>query len=196
VNVTEPFVEAVDGGTKYEVWLRNGISDSVTLVSTAEVGNSRKTIEMAVRRGAFPQNPPPAGLPKLVASISANANDVFVSGMTIGNYGSPSDYRVAVVNGDCTLGSGAGYGLLLVRGKLTYSGSFSWSGLVLVIGEGIVLRSANAVGEITGDLFIARTVDAGSISADLTGLNIQYDANARARANASFPYGPIAIREY
>ncbi len=191
-NLSEPFVS----GGKYQVWIRNGVADSLILVSTAEVGNSRRTIEATVRKGAFPENPPAGSLERIVASITTNALDVLDSPALVGNYGSPTDYRVAVVNGDCTLGSGTGYGLLLVRGKLTLSGNFVWTGLILVIGEGVVLHQPAAIGEVLGGFFVARTVDSEPAWDDLTGVHVQYDASAWARANALFPYAVISIREY
>ncbi len=179
-----------------QVWVRNGIADALTLVSTAEAGNSRKTIEAVVRKGGFPENPAPHLLGRLTASIMANASDLLAGPVFIANYGWPENYRVLVVDGDCTLETGTGYGLLLVRGRLRYSGSFRWMGLLLVIGEGAIEREQNASGDIYGDLFVARTTDAEPVSADLSGIQVHDDPPERTRANASFPYAIVSVREY
>jgi hypothetical protein len=199
-----PLTGGDENGT-YEVSLQNGIAGDVwTLVSVAETGNSRKTIEVMVRKGAFPSNPldpqlaSVRDLERLAGAITRNANDRWEGSAAIGNYGSSADYRVAAVDGDCTLGPGTGYGVLLVRGELTLSGGFSWTGLILVIGQGAVHWDAGAIGQITGGLFAAQTRDPsgnalpvpGSVTFD------QNDATAILKANALFPYTPISYREY
>lgn len=183
-------------GTGYQVWLRNGVGDSVVLVSTAVVGNARRTVESAVRKGGFPENPRPGSLPQLAVSISANAMEAWNAPVRITDFGSPTDFRVGVANSDCTIGSGAGYGLLLVRGKLRISGMVAWTGLILVIGEGRVERDPGSGGSVVGGVVVARTVDATSGSADLSGVDVHYDPAAWTRANASFPWAVISRREY
>jgi hypothetical protein len=151
-----------------------------------------------------------AGLEEIVARIAAQATDVFTpaprTSRTIGWLGGPSDYRVVVVNGDAQLGPGTGYGLLLVSGNVTLSGNFTWHGLILVIGQGVLRWNGGAEGAIHGGVFIARTRAAdgtlltgrGGITADFNGAagsGIQHDATSIALANQRFPYMPIAIRE-
>jgi hypothetical protein len=128
------FVSGGDGTGTYQVSLRNG--PGLTLVSAATAGTSKRTLEVLVIKASFPADPSDPrlqtvnGLERFVAGISGNATDVLPTGSSIGNYGSPTSYPVAVVNGDCTFGPGTGYGLLLVRGQLTFSGAFSWTGLI------------------------------------------------------------------
>src|SRR6516164_8361166 len=102
------------------------ISDSnqtLTLVSTASNWGLHKVIETTVQKGGFPDNindsrlQTPTGLQNLAASITGNATDLF-STTSIGDYGSPSHYRVAVVTGNANLGPGTEYGILLCRGDL------------------------------------------------------------------------------
>ena len=45
------------------------------------------------------------------------------AGVSLGPIGSPSDYRIVVVNGDCEFESATGYGILLVRGDLELNGT-------------------------------------------------------------------------
>ncbi len=158
-----------------------------------------------------------SGLEDLVSSMSESATDTYTPGFgnstSIGNIGSSSDDRVVVVNGDATFGPGTGYGVLLVRGVLTFSGNFNWNGLVLVIGQGEMHWNGGGLGEIQGGLFIAKTRDTatasvplgalrttrGDIIADFNGgggAGIVYNTSTIANANSTFPYDPIAVWEY
>src|SRR5207249_2533870 len=100
-------------------------------------------IEVTVKRGGFPENDADPrlravpGLESFVSSISKNATDVLTSA-TIGDFGNTANYRVAVVDGNLSLGPGTGYGLLLVRGELNVVGNMTWNGLILVIGQGVL----------------------------------------------------------
>jgi hypothetical protein len=176
----------------------------LTLVSSSTAGTSRRTIEAAVIKATFPSDPldprlqTVSGLERLATGITQNATNSYAGATTIANYGSPSQFGVAVVNGDCTFGPGTGYGLLLVRGQLTISGAYAWTGLIVVIGQGVVQWGADAIGHINGGLFAAQTRDiAGNLLAAPAGTTYtETDAAVIAQANASFPYIAIAIREY
>jgi hypothetical protein len=158
----------------------------------------------------------PSRLEILVSRIAASATDVyspvFGTAHSIGDFGSSSDYRIAVVNGDCDLGPGTGYGILVVRGDLRIGGTFSWYGLILTIGQG-GFEWGDSRGEVHGGVFLARTrgtrtlteplgpvlESMGSLSIDLSGAagpGIQYDSAHIDAANRRFPYTPISIREY
>jgi hypothetical protein len=197
-----PIVSGGDATGSYSVLRRN--SSVLTLVSTSTAGTSRRTIEAAVIKASFPSDPVDprlqsvSGLERLAAGITENATDTYAGGTAIGNYGSPSRYGVAVVNGDCTFGPGTGYGMLLVRGQLTISGAFSWTGLIVVVGQGVVQWSTGAIGQIDGGLFAARTRDGLGNPLTVPGGTsyTENDAAAIAQANASFPYVPISILEY
>ena len=193
-------------------------NDVLTLLSFGQIGASSKAIEVTIQKGKFPNLPDTdtqtdprlttvAGLESLVAGITKNATDVFnpPSGgsQVIGDYGSAADYKVAVVNGDVVLGPGSGYGVLLTRGTVTVAGNFTWNGLILIIGQGVLTWSSGTKGNIHGGLFIAQTRAAdgsllttpGQITADLNPATIFYDVAAIRAANRPFPYNPIAIRE-
>ena len=156
------------------------------------------------------------GLERIAASISANASDIynppFGSAEAIRDYGSPGNYRIAVVNGDVELGPGIGYGMLIVRGNVTVAGNFTWNGLILILGQG-VLHWNQGFGSVNGGVFIARTrsndrtitnllgtqlATRGAITADFNGAagsGIIYDSAKILAANGPLPYSPIAIRE-
>jgi hypothetical protein len=208
----------------YYVWLRNDNADGMaattdnndvlTLLSVGQIGNTRKVIEVTVQKGKFPSLPGTdtrldprlttvAGLESLAASISRNATDNIPYAAVIGNYGSPANYKVAVVNGDVDLGPGYGYGILLVRGAVRVRDTFTWNGLILIIGQGVLTWDSGKSGTVNGGVFIARTRAAdgslltalGAVTADLSPAAIFYDAAAIRAANHTFPYNPIAIKE-
>jgi hypothetical protein len=157
----------------------------------------------------------PRGLEGVVSSMSASATDVYSppygSTRTLGNVGSPDDYRVVMVHGDCNLRSGAGYGLLVVWGDLTVGPGFIWHGVIIVIGQG-VLNWTGGYGEVHGGVFLAKTrgprtpadplgpvlESRGIVAADFSGAagGIWYDAGRIAAANSRFPYTAVSMMEY
>ena len=162
----------------------------------------------------------PAGLERFVDSIIENASDRSSPGWSgttvLGNIGNASDYRIVVVNGNCVLGSGMGFGILLVRGNLTLTGSFRWNGLVLVIGQGSIGTAGTSSGTISGGIIVARTrandrgpanelgtmlTPPGPVDFDFSGSGNTFQIENPGAAtldlvNQKFPYLPIAIREY
>jgi Tfp pilus assembly protein PilX len=181
----------------YEVWLRNDNADGaaspvdsnevVTLLSIGQIGTSRKTMEVTVQHGGFPENigdrrlTTVAGLEDLARRISTNAADAG---------------RIVAANGGFDLATN-GEGLLLVRGDLNVVSDVTWNGLVLVIGQGVVRAKAGAMLTIYGGLFTARTrsSDGALLS---TPSDVAYtitDAVRIKAANAEFPYNAIATRE-
>jgi hypothetical protein len=57
------------------------------------------------------------------------------------------------IDGDCTLQSGAG--VLIVTGTLTMRGNTDFKGIILVLGEGVVIRDGGGNGDILGGITIA-----------------------------------------
>jgi hypothetical protein len=57
------------------------------------------------------------------------------------------------VDGDCNLTSGAGY--LVVTGTLTMRGNTDFKGIILVLGEGVLIRDGGGNGDILGGITIA-----------------------------------------
>jgi hypothetical protein len=187
----------VSGGTigQYGVWLRNDNADGVnarmdtnevlTLVSIGKMRNSERTVEATVRRPEIEVNDP-----GLTARIAANATDTYNplagTAQLLANYGSPANYRIALVNGPADLTTGNGYGILLVRGDLTVTGSVTWNGLIIIESPGI-LHWNTTDGAVNGAVFVGMT--------PLTEGWIRHDAQEIAAANKLLPYIPIAIKE-
>jgi Tfp pilus assembly protein PilX len=200
------------GAGNYEVWLRNDnaegavtaadSNDIVNLVSIGQVGPARKTIEVTIQKGSFPRTDSDprlqtvTSLESLANSITKNATDVYESGTLI-NVGSPVNYRVVVVKGNLDLGSGTGFGMLLVRGDLHIIGNVNWNGLIVVLGRGVMETDSGKAAIVNGGLFIARTqAPDGSLLAAPADVIFSITDPAQMRmANQSFPYNPIAIRE-
>ncbi len=211
-------------------------ADPLTLQSVGVMGQARKTIEVRLEKSGFPYPPAavtqsegaagdgvdprlktPSGAERFVDGIALNATDTFdpVWGdvVVLGSVGAPGDYRVVVVNGDCELAGGAGYGMLLVRGDLTVSGNFTWNGLILVVGQGVLRATGPLTGWIEGGVFLSRTRDIdrtpanllgttlrqlGAVFLDLAGnpVTVQLNPGEIDLANLLFPYVPRSYREY
>lgn len=157
------------------------------------------------------------GLTKLVTSITASAGaNVYpnANSPTPTNLGTTSSPVVNVVQGDYTLG-GSGTGILLVTGTLTFNGSPSWNGIILVIGKGDVQKNGGGNGTLNGSLFVANMYSdtpptytnliplghnnpPGIPKASWNGggtANIQYDSCWISNVTQSFPYQIVAQRE-
>jgi hypothetical protein len=209
----------------------------LTLRSVGTIGVARKTIEVRLKKTGFPWVPDAItlnedvplpegvdgrlastlGLERIVEGIVRNATDLYnpawAEAVQLGTIGSATDYRILVVDGNCEFGNGIGYGTLLVRGDLTFSGPFSWHGLVLVIGQGVVRSTDAASGSISGALFLARTRDTDRSSQDPLGslldrrgyvtltlpsgsVTVEHNPTEMELANRPFPYVAKTYREY
>jgi len=66
---------------------------------------------------------------------------------------------ITFCDGNCTLGPADGGGILVVTGTLTLHGKFGFNGLIIVTGQGGVIRSGGGNGTIQGNLVIAPYVN-------------------------------------
>ncbi len=111
----------------------------------------------------------PSQLETIVSQIESIA-DYVVQGptATLPSYGTASSPVVVVVdspNSGSTANltiSGAitGYGILVVRGTYSPSGTVGWNGMVLVIGQGDVVGLGGGSNSYNGAIFVAKTRDA------------------------------------
>lgn len=158
-----------------------------------------------------------SGLETMVEGLATTATTVYNPGFggstPLGNVGTADEPEIVVVNGDCDFGPGNGYGILVVRGDLTFLGNFSWTGIVLVVGQGTLLWNGGGTGHINGGILVARTHDEptmdvplgplrstrGDVSVDFQGgggNGISFNSDSTANAQSGFPYVPISITEY
>lgn len=75
-----------------------------------------------------------------------------------GAFGNPNGTGITFCDGDCTF-TGDGGGILVVTGKLTLHGAFSFKGLIIVTGQGGVDRQGAGNGTIEGNMVIAPYVN-------------------------------------
>lgn len=103
--------------------------------------------------------------------------------------------QFTIVKGNCNLDSGAG--LLIVTGTLTMNGNPSFNGLILVLGEGRVLKTGGGNGNTMGSMMIARFGATGGFlepSFLVSGAgNSNHQSDSRATENAMVMTGPIVL---
>jgi len=149
----------IDGGVSHPAVAVNSATSAATVTNSIQpqrydhytgTGGSP-----AVQHLAFD---PPWGdiaqLQRLYTTLKNNADYTSPSdpGFTLGT---SSDRKVVVIDGNFTMNSGAGAGILLVTGQLTLQGNFSYDGVVLVIGTGKIRREDGGNGTIQGGIYIA-----------------------------------------
>ncbi|HXM47336.1 MAG TPA: pilus assembly PilX N-terminal domain-containing protein [Pyrinomonadaceae bacterium] len=123
-----------------------------------------------------------------------------------GGSGNPTGFTF--VNGDYTMGSGSGSGLLIVTGELTTNGSTDFNGLIYVLGTGAINRNGGGGGAFYGATFVA-TVDwpaqnpaLANFGAPFFNFNgagnatMQYDSAAVANALSLLPAPVLGVCEY
>ena len=103
-----------------------------------------------------------------------------VNNPTLNNMGTAANPAFNVVYGNYTMGPTTGYGILVVTGTLTFSGNYSWNGLILVIGAGASIMNGGGNGQITGAVYVANTSTGSLGSPNVNwsgggGNGIQYD---------------------
>ncbi|HEU5239538.1 MAG TPA: hypothetical protein VFU37_20575 [Pyrinomonadaceae bacterium] len=106
------------------------------------------------------------------------------------------------MDGDCVLPPAGGAGLLVVTGSLTLDGNAPYSGLVLVLGGGQLIREGGGNGASLGSLLIARFNNTGDFLAPTFNSNgtgtssIQYDSDWVRRAMAVPGPRVMAVGEF
>jgi hypothetical protein len=152
----------------------------------------------------------PVQLSNLVQNIQSGADYVLTGPATESNLPSvvsasdpsfPSTPMTVVVNGDLTLSSYTGYGLLVVTGTFTFSGDSGWRGIVLVIGNGTVVETGSGSGgEFDGAMVVANTVGGTLGTSSLTmdhpgGKGVHYDSCWIAAVQKPNKYKVLSFRE-
>jgi hypothetical protein len=116
---------------------------------------------------------------------------------------SSSNPLTVYVNGDLSLNSFTGYGLLVVRGNFTYTGDSGWKGIVIVLGGTIQETNASGSnGEIDGAVYLAN-LSSGGVSlgqptynvANHGGNGIYYDSCWISASLKPIAYKVVSFRE-
>lgn len=101
----------------------------------------------------------PAQLNALVSELANSADYSYSCGIggpgCSGSYGTTANPQITFINGDVSLGGGAG--VLVVTGTLTISGNMQFNGLILVIGQGNIVINGGGHGTIYGEMLAAQT---------------------------------------
>jgi hypothetical protein len=120
----------------------------------------------------------PASLNALVQAISQIATVITPSSGTATNTDLPANSATnpatVVVNGNLSLSSYVGYGLLVVTGNFSYNGNSGWKGIVLVVGSGTTTFTGLGGGnqEFDGAIFVATIKDtSGNLLSQLGTVN-------------------------
>lgn len=108
-----------------------------------------------------------AYLMSLYAQLRAVADYTEASGSI--DFGSTTRPTLVVYDGDLTLGPGAHYGTLVVKGRLTLDGDASYTGAIYAIGPGNVVRNGGGSGRWCGGMLIANTDVPDSSDGSLVG---------------------------
>src|SRR5205814_9121363 len=118
----------------------------------------------------------------------------------------PSNPMTVYVNGDLSLTSFTGYGLLVVRGNLTYTSDSGWKGIVIVLGGTITATNPPGNGEFDGAVYLANLTTGGGGGgvtlgqptynvANHGGKGIYYDSCWVAASMKPITYKVISFRE-
>jgi hypothetical protein len=103
-------------------------------------------------------------------SYSSSPGSIALGTCPTGNIHDASCQTVVdYVDGDVSLGPSTGYGILAVTGHLSWSGNFSWKGLMFVVGDGNVSFAGGGNGEIDGTVFVAKIWDPGCSGSAVSG---------------------------
>jgi hypothetical protein len=107
----------------------------------------------------------------------------FNSGTTINDSVNASQFTF--VDGDCTLQNGSG--MLVVTGTLTMRGNTNFKGVILVLGQGVLIRDGGGNGDILGGITIAAF---GRTSGDFTAPTFHTNGGG----NSTIQYDSAALR--
>jgi hypothetical protein len=129
-------------------------------------------------------------------------NRYFTTSTPPDSFGTPSQPLFTFVDGDADLPPAGGAGTLIVTGTLTLNGSSQFSGIILVLGSGQLIRTGGGNGTSLGTVYVASFGPSGNFLAPTFNSNgsgnstISYDSDW-ARKAAGTP-GPqvLAISEF
>lgn len=131
-----------------------------------------------------------------------NGGRYFTAATPPASFGTSSQPVMTFVDGDAVLPPSGGAGLLVVTGTLTFDGNAPFSGLILVVGGGQLIRSGGGNGNSFGSVVVARFGSSGDFLAPTftssgSGTStLQYDSDWVRRAMASPGPRVMAVGEF
>lgn len=132
-----------------------------------------------------------------LATVAQSSGRFYPSGTAPPDYGNnATGVGITFCDGDCSL-QGSGGGILVVTGKLTLRGNFSFNGLILVTGQDGVARSGGGNGTIQGNIVIApyigsRIADGINPATTDTFLAPQYDLSGGGNSTVVYNSATVA----
>jgi len=135
-------------------------------------------------------------------TVAMSNNRYFTTATPPTEFGTTAQPSLTFIDGDGALPPAGGAGLLVVTGALTLDGSAPFEGLILVLGEGQLIRSGGGNGTTLGSILVARFANSGNFLAPTFNSNgsgnstIQYDSAWVRRALASPGPRVVAIGEF
>jgi hypothetical protein len=138
-------------------------------------------------------------------NVAAASGRYFANGVQPTTFGNNTTAQgITFCDGNCDL-QGSGGGIMVVTGKLTLKGNFSFNGLIIVTGQGGVDRQGAGNGTIQGNMVIAPYVNSGVLPASnpvsSTFLAPQYDLSGGGNStiqynSASLAAGMVAVSNF
>ena len=136
--------------------------ESGTLAPDDTIANLNDTSHPAISESLDPLWQNCQGLHDLIVALRGSAKYLCTDGSAC-TLPTPAPDNFIYIDDDYTSESGSGEGLLIVTGTLTVKGNFSWVGNMLVIGEGVMLRSGAGGDSISGGTVVADVAGADNI---------------------------------
>lgn len=135
-------------------------------------------------------------------SIATQNGRYYTTATPPSEFGTQTTPKITFVDGDAVLPPAGGAGLLVVTGQLTMDGNAAFAGVVLVLGDGMLIRHGGGNGSTLGAVLVAKFNNSGDFLAptlitDGGGTStIQYDSAWVRRALASPGPRVVAIGEF
>lgn len=128
---------------------------------------------------------------RLVGRIRNYADNYYSSSQSFSggsNLGTVSAPKITYVNGDLSLtGNGGGAGILVVKGEFELGGSYTWDGVIFVVGEG-KLRIHGANRGIIGGVYVQNLTETSP------GQFVSGPADVEFSGNSNFYYSSDMVR--
>jgi Tfp pilus assembly protein PilX len=172
---------------KSDTWTTN-LAVSATTGVAVDISTPNPAMNVT---GEVPFNNNAANARAFISAMTTVAHTVISSGDSASSsmLGSSTSPKIVVAQGDISLSSGSGAGILIVQGELTLNGNFSYDGLIFVLGEGKVRRNGGGNGEIRGGLLV------GAFTNDSDTFNLPAEVDTGGGGNSLIRYCSDAINK-
>jgi hypothetical protein len=133
---------------------------------------------------------------KSLYNVAVASGRYYASGVQPTTFGNNATGQgITFCDGDCEF-TGDGGGIMVVTGQLTLRGNFSFNGLILITGQGGVIRRGGGTGTIQGNMVVAPYVNSSILPASnpvsSTFLSPQYDLSGG--GNSTIVYNSQSLR--